>query len=181
MKKLITLFAGSSLGNDDTIARSADALGKAIGQEGFDLIYGGGTGGIMGRCAQVAQDNGARIIAVPTLKYSHEPQLPNATVKIAETDAERFNIMVKKLAPVAIFALPGGPGTLRESLQGLEDGIYNDGAPLIISTETNHLRGIQDYFQASVQTGLIPAERASKLREWQSGVKLRTLLSDCKL
>lgn len=41
--KIVCVFCGSSFGNDQSYAAEAAALGKALAEKNWGLVYGGGT------------------------------------------------------------------------------------------------------------------------------------------
>ena len=43
MKMNITVYLGATAGNDPKLTAAVDALGKRIGENGYDLISGGST------------------------------------------------------------------------------------------------------------------------------------------
>ena len=45
----ITVYLGANAGNDPKLQEAVEALGKWIGENGHDLIYGGSKCGLMGR------------------------------------------------------------------------------------------------------------------------------------
>ncbi|MDZ7774801.1 MAG: hypothetical protein U5L09_03900 [Bacteroidales bacterium] len=59
MNKTIGVFCGSSLGSNPAFADAAEALGSAIVENGYKLVYGGGNIGLMGVLAdKVLEMNG---------------------------------------------------------------------------------------------------------------------------
>jgi len=60
----ISVFCGSSEGNDPKIISEAYALGKTLAQQNTTLVYGAAKIGIMGKVAQGAIDNGGDVIGV---------------------------------------------------------------------------------------------------------------------
>jgi uncharacterized protein (TIGR00730 family) len=155
---------------------AAKAVGAALGREGYDVIYGGGTQGVMGAAAQAARDAGAHVTAVVLKKYAHEAQIAAATQIHVDTEAERFEKLTSYGSPAALVMLPGGPGALREALQGLEKAVYEDGPPLILVRGGDYLDGVRHTFHRAIDAGLIKEERRDKLREWTEGDDIRTLI-----
>jgi len=165
-RPVITIFAGFGTPSDPVILQGAEALGAA----GYDIVYGGGgLEGVMGTVARAAQAAGAGVTAVILEQYAHEEQLPGAAQVHVKTEQDRFAMLTTHGAPIAAFVLPGGPGTMREAMQALEKGVYEDGPPLILARVGDYLEGISQYFNAAVEAGLIRAEKADKLRRWQAG------------
>lgn len=175
-RPLICVFAGSSTPSDPSVMESATALGTAIGQAGFDLVYGAGDQGVMGACAIAAREAGAGILAVTLEQYRDEKQIEGATVQFVENDDARFQEMAGKNRPAALFLLPSGIGGLREGMQGLEMAIYRDGPPLVLVKTGGYLDGIKDCFNRAMAVGLIKPSKKDCLKEWQPGQDIRALL-----
>lgn len=165
-KPKICVFAGASMPSDPAIIDAAYDLGTQIGAQGFDLIYGGGRTGVMGAVSSAAQDAGAGIIAITLRQYAHKEQLPTAQVTVVETELERFHLF-RAQSPVAKFVLPGGPGSLREALQGLETAVYEQGAPVVLVNVGDYLAGIKMYYEQALGIGLIAEPFRDCLRTWQ--------------
>ncbi len=61
----ITIHAASTLGNDKIFADTAYNAGKSVAREGFNLWYGGGKNGLMGKAVAGFIDERERIGALP--------------------------------------------------------------------------------------------------------------------
>jgi uncharacterized protein (TIGR00730 family) len=177
MNPAVCIFAGSRLPNEMAARDTAKAYGKNIGGAGCDLIYGGGTESMMGIVASAAQESGLQIIAVVLRKYADEKQLDGAQIIFVDSEAERFAIMSAQPGLVGYIAFPGGPGTLREVMQGLESAVYENGIPVLLTEVGNSLNSIWNYFTTSIQAGLIKAEKANSLRQWKPHQHLRDVLN----
>ena len=175
-RQQICIFAGSGTPSDPAIMAAAQKLGTQLGEGGYDLVYGGGTGGVMGAVAQAACAAGADVTAVTLEKYSHETQIDGAKVHTVVTEAERFKYFSAS-APAAYFVLPGGPGSLREALQGLEEAVYGTGAPVILVKVGAYLDGIKQYFDLAVAAGMIKADKKDCLKIWSVDKGLDTVLA----
>lgn len=175
-KEKLCLFAGSFLPSDPAIIEGAQKLGRKIGEAGYDLVYGGGTGGVMGIVAQAAKDAGSNILAVTLQKYADEEQIDDATIVIVETEAERFKFFTNT-SPKAYFAMPGGPASLREALQSLEEAVYGDGSPVILVKIGAYLDGIKQYFDLAVQAGMIKENKKGSLKLWYPDNELKDVLT----
>lgn len=175
-RPMICAFAGSATPTDSRIIASARDLGAALGAEGFDLVYGGGKNGVMGAVACAALAAGARVSIIVPKMYEDWEHPPGVPVTVVETEADRFTAMAVQSNPVALFALPGGPGALREVMQGLERAIYEDGPPVVLAKTGDYLDGIRHYFDHAVSAGLIKASKAHCLKDWQPGQPIRSVL-----
>lgn len=165
-RPVVAVFAGSSTPNDPVIIEAAKKLGKKLAEAGYDLVYGGGDRGVMGAVAQAAHDAGAQITAVVVAKYAHEKQMPGAHIIPVVTENERFDILSNYRNPVAYFMLPGGPGALREALQGLEKAVYENGPNVILVQAGTYLDGIKQYFDQAVTAGLIAPGKKDTMKIW---------------
>ena len=64
--KSICVFSGSSLGKRNNYSKIAVDLGKAIAEENYLMVYGGGSLGLMGKTADSVLSNGGEVIGVIT-------------------------------------------------------------------------------------------------------------------
>lgn len=109
----VCVFCGSSTGNA-VYAEHARALGRAIGERGLGLVYGGGHVGLMGVLADAALAAGGEVIGViPEALQARELAHPGLTrLHVVDTMHQRKALMAD-LAD-AFAALPGGFGTADE-------------------------------------------------------------------
>lgn len=110
----VTVFCGSKSGNQVGFTSQAIALGNELGENGIQLVYGGGGKGIMGAIADaVLAKNGKVVGVIPKLLLEWEAQHVGLTeLIVTETMHDRKKILYDK-ADVAII-LPGGMGTMDE-------------------------------------------------------------------
>ena len=112
--KRICVFCGSSPGSRPEYAQAAKALGKKLAHEKLELVYGGGSVGMMGILAQAVLTNGGQVTGVITRHlYEMEVAFQGLTdMKIVDTMHER-KAMMAELSD-GFIALPGGFGTMDE-------------------------------------------------------------------
>ena len=110
----ITVYCGSSCGNDPEFTGAAKKLGSWIGGNGHTLVYGGAAKGLMGVLADAVLKSGGRVTGVlPKIEQIQERKHAGLTDYIETSSmAERKTKMIE-LAD-AFVALPGGIGTLDE-------------------------------------------------------------------
>ncbi len=171
----ICVFAGSSMPNNPALIQAAEDLGRDIADEGLDLVYGGGLNGLMGVVAKEAFNAGANVHAVVCAKYQDEDQLPEMRPVIVKDEVRRFDRFLRHENLAGFVVLPGGPGTMRETMQALEAAVY-EGGPHILLTKSDELSGIKDYFDKAVKGGSINSQHRDVLKEWQPGKSLRVAL-----
>jgi hypothetical protein len=171
----VCVFAGSSTPSDPAVLDAARKLGAQLGEAGYDLVYGGGIRGVMGAVAEAAQKAGANVTAITIEKYAAEPQLTGAKISSVLTEAERFSAFLLE-SPIALFVLPGGPGSLREAMQGLENAVYENGPPVIFVKTGQYLKGIKQYFNQAVLGGMVKTAHKECLKVWLAGSPLGNIL-----
>ena len=117
--KRVAVYCGSSPGNSPAIQKAARELGHLLAQRKIDLVYGGGSVGLMGILARSLIDAGGKGIGV----------IPEAIAKmeVAFDDIQDLRVvkdMHSRKALIAelsdgFIALPGGVGTIEELMEVL--------------------------------------------------------------
>lgn len=117
--KYITVFCGSSEGNDPEILQSAKLLGSELAAQGYGLVYGGAKVGLMGAVADSVIASGGRAIGVLPRFFNKKEVAHDALTELVYVDSmqERKNIMNEKAEGFII--LPGAYGTLDELFEVL--------------------------------------------------------------
>lgn len=178
MKPLsVCVYCGSRFGGSAAFRAAAEATGRAIGERGWQLVYGGGNVGLMGAVADAALAAGAEVVGVIPerlvgLEVGHRGL---TTLHVVDTMHERKRLMAE-LADVFV-ALPGGIGTFEELFEvwtwrhlgyhdqpiGLlnVDGFYD---PLLAFMRQTEAAGFVDGKQQAMLTvGTEPAELLNRL------------------
>lgn len=112
--KRITVYCGATSGRLPEYEEAAYRLGQDIAEAGYELVYGGGSAGMMGAVANGTVDAGGQAIGVIP-QFLVERELAHQrvqTLKVVQTMHER-KAMMEELGD-AIITLPGGAGTLEE-------------------------------------------------------------------
>ncbi|CAH0350078.1 TIGR00730 family Rossman fold protein [Aquabacterium sp. CECT 9606] len=110
----VCVYCGSRMGNDPAFEAAAREVGRQIGLRGWQLVYGGGSTGLMGAVADAALAHGASVIGViPHRLVQRELGHPGLTeLQVVDTMHERKHRMA--MQSDAFLALPGGIGTMEE-------------------------------------------------------------------
>lgn len=110
----VCIFCGSRPGRDPAYLDAARAVGALLGSSGVDLVYGGGSVGLMGAVADAALAAGGRVIGViPQVLVDMEQAHPGLTeLHVVGSMHERKRMMADLAS--AFVALPGGLGTFEE-------------------------------------------------------------------
>lgn len=115
----ICVYCGSRKGTDPTYMAQAEAIGKALAEEGWRLVYGAGDVGLMGAVARSAQAAGAETFGViPQHLVEWEVGKTDLTsYVVTETMHERKKVMFMNCDAVVV--LPGGAGSLDEFFEAI--------------------------------------------------------------
>ena len=117
--KRICVYCASSTKAHPEFRESAHETGRLLAQNGFEIIYGGGSVGSMGALADGALENGGRVTGIipefmDKLEWRHNGL---TELQIVSTLHQRKQQMIEKSD--GIIVLPGGSGTLEEMLEAL--------------------------------------------------------------
>ena len=115
--KRVCVFCGSSKGSSRYYLIQADILGKEMVRRGMELVYGGGSVGLMGQLSKSIMENNGRVTGIITEKLvGMEVANNNLTeLKIVKTMHERKSLMNEMSD--AFITLPGGIGTIEETFE----------------------------------------------------------------
>lgn len=116
----ICVYCGSQPGDDPAYRQAARVLGRAMAENGIDLIYGGGTRGLMGAVADAVMLNGGKAVGIiPEFlmdKEASRQELGQLTeLHVTRDMHERKHMMFERSD--AFVTLPGGIGTLEEIVE----------------------------------------------------------------
>ena len=120
MIRSICVYCGSSPGRSNIYMMAGHDLGRAIGSAGLELVYGGGTKGIMGAVAGGAMQARGKVTGIIPRFLMNKEATEQALGRLNElvvTDNmhQRKHIMFEKSD--AFVALPGGIGTVEEIVE----------------------------------------------------------------
>ncbi|XP_057423306.1 cytokinin riboside 5'-monophosphate phosphoribohydrolase LOG7 [Lotus japonicus] len=115
--KRICVYCGSSSGNKASYQEAAVELGKEMVERRIDLVYGGGSVGLMGLVSQAVHDGGRHVLGVipKSLMPREITGDPIGEVRAVSDMHQRKAEMARQAD--AFIALPGGYGTLEELLE----------------------------------------------------------------
>jgi uncharacterized protein (TIGR00730 family) len=114
----IAVFCGSSEGHDPVYGKKAEELAACLFENRIDLVYGGGSRGLMGIVASTLHDLGGTVTGV----LPEALDKPNVRTKAVEDNLYIVPDMHARKAKMyalsdAFVALPGGIGTFEEILE----------------------------------------------------------------
>ncbi|KAB2096457.1 hypothetical protein ES319_A01G109500v1 [Gossypium barbadense] len=116
--KRVCVFCGSSSGKRNCYRDAALELGKELVSRRLDLVYGGGSVGLMGLVSQEVHRGGGHVLGIIPKTLMSKEQITGETVGEVKpvTDMHQRKAEMARHSDCFI-ALPGGYGTLEELLE----------------------------------------------------------------
>lgn len=144
-----TVYLGSSGYARDVFKQSAIDMGTELGRRGKALVYGGMDAGLMGLVAKASQEAGAKVTGIiPEKIRDSERILRGLSETIMVHDLWDRKKRMFQMADVVV-SLPGGYGTLDESLEMLYWGYLDlHGKPLVLVNIEGYWDGLIAYLQS---------------------------------
>ncbi|KAL6589320.1 hypothetical protein ACP70R_013273 [Stipagrostis hirtigluma subsp. patula] len=154
--KRICVFCGSSPGKKTTYRDAALDLAKHLVSRGIDLVYGGGSIGLMGLVSQAVFHGGRHVIGVipKTLMTNEVTGETVGEVRPVEDMHQRKAEMARQSD--AFIALPGGYGTLEELLEVItwaQLGIHRK--PVGLLNVDGYYNSLLTFIDQAVEEGFI--------------------------
>ncbi|KAK9109403.1 hypothetical protein Sjap_017463 [Stephania japonica] len=154
--KRVCVYCGSSTGNRDCYREAAIELGEELVSRRLDLVYGGGSIGLMGLVAHAVHQGGGHVIGViPKTLMSKE--ITGETVGEVRPVADMHQRKAEMARHSDCFiALPGGYGTLEELLEVItwaQLGIH--GKPVGLLNVDGYYNYLLTFLDKAVDDGFI--------------------------
>lgn len=156
MSFAVCVYCGSRAGNHASYEQVASTLGTALARHGWQLVYGGGSIGLMGVLARHVLAAGGHVIGIiPQALLEAEVGLVEASELVVPlTLRERKAIMDERSQ--AFVVLPGGYGTFEEMLEAItlrQLGYHNK--PIIIVNLNGYFDPLLAFFAHAAEEGFI--------------------------
>ena len=120
--KAVSVFCGSSAGNDERFLEDARSLGSYLAEHKITLIYGGARVGLMGVVADAVLEGGGLVTGVlPDFITNREIAHQELTEMITVSSMHERESVMHERSDAAI-VLPGGYGTMDEMFELLTWG-----------------------------------------------------------
>lgn len=159
--KRVCVFCGSSTGKKNCYSDAAVELGKELVSRKLDLVYGGGSIGLMGLVSQEVHSGGGHVLGIIP-KTLMGKELTGETVG----EVRSVSSMHQRKAEMAshsdcFIALPGGYGTLEELLEVItwaQLGIHDK--PVGLLNVDGYYNSLLTFIDKAVDDGFImPSQR----------------------
>lgn len=152
----ITVFCGSSSGNDAIFCNAAENFGKLLADKKIHLIYGGASIGVMGACADAVLKSGGEVTGIiPTFLSTKEIAHHGLTKLIHVASMHERKALMHQMAD-GFVVLPGGIGTLEEFFEILtwaQLGLHQK--PIAILNVQNYFNHLIEFIDQMVEKGFL--------------------------
>ncbi|HEU5103759.1 MAG TPA: TIGR00730 family Rossman fold protein [Roseiflexaceae bacterium] len=131
----VCVYCAASANLADHYVAAARELGDGIAQRGWSLIYGGGGVGLMGTLAKAVRAGGGEVVGIiPQALLDRERAYLQADELIVTTTLRERKQLMDDHSD-AFISLPGGFGTLEETLEilTLRQLAYHDKPVIIVN------------------------------------------------
>jgi len=108
------VFCGSSVGANSRHVAEAKSLGRQMAADGWGLVYGGTSVGLMGATADAALAEGGQVVGVLPQALQHREIAHRGLTKLHFVQSMHERKAIRASLSDAFVALPGGYGTLDE-------------------------------------------------------------------
>ena len=152
----ITVYLGSSEGNDPEFKKRTAELGEWIGRNGHTLVYGGAKWGLMGILADHVLAAGGQVIGViPHFIAERGVIHPGLSrLEYADTMSQRKARMLE--LGDAYIAMPGGPGTLEEIIEAISlSRLGQHTKPCMLYDIHDYYHELRSVFDKMIQCGFL--------------------------
>lgn len=163
-QSLIALYCGSRAGNKPIYRDTTIELAQHIATQGFGIVYGGASIGLMGQVADTVLEHGGEVVGViPEFMLDYEIAHGQLTeLHIVKSMHERKALMAERAS--AFIALPGGLGTFEEILEIATWGQLNQHQkPMIIYNVNRFYDALIAQLDHAVDEGFLPPQHRAKL------------------
>jgi uncharacterized protein (TIGR00730 family) len=152
----VCVFCASSSKSPESYLQDAADLGRILAQNNIEIVYGGGSVGLMGSLADAALTHKGTVIGIiPEFMVQMEWAHPGVErMGIVTTMHERKSRMVEDTD--AVIALPGGSGTFEELLEVITSkrlGLYTK--PIIIVNKDGFYNPLIELFARCISDNLM--------------------------
>jgi uncharacterized protein (TIGR00730 family) len=162
--KRVTVFCGSSSGNEKVFIDTAFAVGQTLAARSIGVVYGGAKIGLMGAVADGALSRGGEVIGVlPHFLRTKEIEHTGLSELYLVGSMHERKAIMDKLCD-GIIALPGGFGTLEELFEMLtwaQLGLHRK--PVGLLNVGGFYDGLTEVLQNMVDKGFLKESNRSML------------------
>ena len=151
----VCVFASSSDFLEECFYKDASEVGKLLGKNGMNIVYGGSRLGMMYACASQVKANGGKIIGVmPERLYNIGFGNPEDCDDFIMTSGMRERKAKMDEKSDAVIALAGGFGTLEElSEMIVQKQLGYNKKPIVLLNTKGFYNNLSEFFNNIIEQG----------------------------
>lgn len=150
--KRVCVFASSSNFLDEKYYEDAEELGKLLGQNNYDIVYGGSNLGLMWACASQVKEHGGKITGIMPEKLHNLGVFTEGCDEFIITAGMRERKAKIDEISEAVIALAGGFGTLEElSEMIVQKQLGYNKKPIIILNTNGFYNKLNEFFEEIIE------------------------------
>ena len=150
--KRVCVFESSSNFLDEKYYEDAKELGKLLGQNNYDIVYGGSNLGLMWACASQVKEHGGKITGIMPEKLHNLGVFTEGCDEFIITAGMRERKAKIDEISEAVIALAGGFGTLEElSEMIVQKQLGYNKKPIIILNTNGFYNKLNEFFEEIIE------------------------------
>ncbi len=162
--KYLCVYCGASERVEPVYYEAAETLGKLIATNGFNMVYGGGRLGLMGRVSNSVVEHGGLVVGVTTEQLDEREGVQRGLHELHVVDTMHTRKLKMSEKADAFIIMPGGYGTLDEFFEILTWKQLNlHQKPIIIANINNYWDPLISLFNHIIETDFARKEHAEFL------------------
>lgn len=175
----VAVYCGASIGSSEEYKQITKELGRWLGENQYNLVYGGGNAGLMGIIAETAIEENCEVTGIiPEFLVARELAKENLTSLIVVSNMHERKQKMIELADLYV-ALPGGPGTIEEITEVISWGRIGQHAnPCVLINFNGFFDPLKQQYQAMVTEGFLTQEDFDKILFAESLAEINAFVTD---
>ena len=152
--KSVAVYCGALFGADPSHRYAAYRLGRLLADNNIDLIFGGGSVGLMGVVSDGVADAGGRAIGIITSSLIRQEVANSRLTRLEVVDSMHLRKQRMFELADAFVALPGGVGTVDETIEVItwrQLGLHDK--PIVIVDHAGYWQPLENLMRHIVGRG----------------------------
>lgn len=152
----ICVYGASSNKIDQKYVTATEQLGRLMAERGHTLIYGGGSGGMMGAAARGMYGAGGTIIGVAPTFFIEQGVLYEHCTDFIYTETMRERKQIMEDRSDAFIMSPGGIGTFEEFFEILTlRQLRRHNKPIAVFNVGGYYDGLISFLDSAIEKGFM--------------------------
>ena len=152
----ICVYGASSNEIDKEYIVKGEELGRVLSKAGHKIVYGGGTGGLMGAVSRGALDEGGYVLGVAPSFFKEMGVLQQKCTEFIFTETMRERKQIMEDRSDAFIVTPGGIGTFEEFFEILTlKQLSRHTKPIVLFNTNGYYDFVDEIISSSVKKNFI--------------------------